>query len=260
MQYGNSEIYLTQEQREELIRSLMGKTVEIVIDRPIGHVHVTKGVTLRYSVNYGYLPGIMGGDGEEQDVYLLGVCQPVERFTAAVIGAIRRKDDNEDKLVAAPAGMRFHQAEIAEATWFVEQYFDSNVDSLLHRSCGVIPFRRTAGGAELLLILQSNGCWSFPKGHMERGESEEATALRELREETGLTAELVPGFREEAEYAMRENRSKQVVLFLGRVTGEPALDKREAVSYQWFAPEEAKRYLLSEQHPIITRVQEVLNQ
>lgn len=254
MNYGNTEIFLSPEQREELIRSLMGKTVEIVIDRPIGHVHVTKGVTLRYTVNYGFLPGVMGGDGEEQDVYLLGVSEPVERFTATIIGAIRRKDDNEDKLVAAPAGLRFHQTEIREATWFVEQYFDSSVDSLLHRSCGVIPCRHTVNGPELLLILQSNGCWSFPKGHLEQGESEEQTALRELREETGLVAALVPGFREMIEYSMGENRRKQVVLFLGLVTGEPTLNDREVRSFRWVKPEDAKALLLKEQYPIIDRI------
>ena len=130
MQYGNTEVFLSREQREALIRSLLGKTVDIIIDRPIGYIHVTKGVTLHYTVNYGYIPGLMGGDGEEQDVYVLGVTQPLERFRGTIIGAIRRKDDNEDKLVAAPEGMVFHQGEIGEATWFVEQYFNSSVESL----------------------------------------------------------------------------------------------------------------------------------
>lgn len=254
MQYGNTEMFLSPIQREELIHSLMGKTIEIIIDRPIGYVHVTKGVTLRYTVNYGFLPGVMGGDGEEQDVYLLGVSVPVERFTATIIGAVRRKDDNEDKLVAAPAGHWFHQAEIAEATWFVEQYFDSTIESLLRKSCGVIPFRDTTRGPELLLILQSNGCWSFPKGHMERGESEEQTALRELQEETGLEAALVPGFKERIAYPMDRNRIKQVILFLGRVTGEPVLTEPETFAFRWVTPKEAKALLRKEQHAVIDRI------
>lgn len=258
MQYGNTEVFLSREQREALIRSLLGKTVDIIIDRPIGYIHVTKGVTLHYTVNYGYIPGLMGGDGEEQDVYVLGVTQPLERFRGTIIAAIRRKDDNEDKLVAAPEGMVFHQAQIAEQVHFVEQYFDSTVDSLVRRSCGVIPYRQTERGPELLLVLQSNGCWSFPKGHMERAESEERTALRELREETGLEAVLMPDFRELTEYPMGNNRRKQVVLFLGHVTGEPALEEREITSFRWATPKEAKALLLKEQHPAIDRVREVL--
>ena len=127
MGYGNTEVFLTASQREQLISSLLGKTVDIIIDRPIGYTHVTKGITLHYTINYGFLPNTIGGDGEEQDVYILGVDVPLETFRGTIIGAIRRRDDNEDKLVAAPAGTVFTREEIREATWFVEKYFDSTI-------------------------------------------------------------------------------------------------------------------------------------
>lgn len=130
MGYGNTEVFLSAEEREALIQRFLGKTVDILIDRPVGHTHVTKGITLNYTINYGYLPGITGGDGEEQDVYLLGVTESVESFQATIIGAVRRSDDNEDKLVAAPAGMRFSAEEIRSATFFVEKYFESTVISI----------------------------------------------------------------------------------------------------------------------------------
>ena len=130
MGYGNTEVFLTAQERENLIRSLMGKTVDIVIDRPVGHTHVTKGIVLQYHINYGFLPGITGGDGEEQDVYVLGVTEPLSRFRGRIIGAIRRQDDNEDKLVAAPEGAAFTRQQIAEQTCFVEKYFHSTIESL----------------------------------------------------------------------------------------------------------------------------------
>ena len=130
MGYGNTEIFLSAQEREDLIGSLMGKTVDAVIDRPIGHTHVTKGITLHYTINYGFLPGTMGGDGEEQDVYVLGVDVPLETFRGRVIAAIRRSDDNEDKLVMTPENMVFSAEEIRKATWFVEKYFDSTVQTL----------------------------------------------------------------------------------------------------------------------------------
>ena len=130
MGYGNTEVFLSPEERETLICSLMGKTVDIEIDRPVGHTHVTKGITLHYTINYGYLPGITGGDGEEQDVYILGIAEPLSRFRGRIIGAIRRQDDNEDKLVAAPEGLVFTRRQIAEQTRFVEQYFHSTIESL----------------------------------------------------------------------------------------------------------------------------------
>ena len=130
MGYGNTEVFLTAQQREELIVSLMGKTMDIMIDRPIGHTHVTKGITLHYTINYGFLPDVTGGDGEEQDVYILGVDVPLKTFRGIIVGAIRRRDDNEDKLVAAPEGIRFSAEEIRNATWFVEKYFDSTIQVL----------------------------------------------------------------------------------------------------------------------------------
>ena len=260
MQYGNTEIFLTQQERNALIRKYMGQTADIIIDRPIGFVHHTKGVTLHYTVNYGYLPGVTGGDGEEQDVYVLGVDVPLERFTGRIIAAIRRKDDNEDKLVAAPIGIDFHQGQIAEAVQFVEQYFDSRVDALVRRSCGVIPYRVTSEGIRYLLLLQTNGFWSLPKGHMEPFESEEQTALRELKEETGLAAELHPGFREMVCYPMAGGRSKQVVVFPGRVSGSITLQVSEAVDFRWVSLEEAKTLLHRDFSGPMDRVQRFLEE
>lgn len=249
---------LTAQQRDRLIRDYLGKTVEVIIDRPIGYVHHVKGITLHYTVNYGYLPGVTGGDGEEQDVYVLGVCEPLERFTGRVIGAVRRADDSEDKLVAAPEGMLFDQAQIAQAVWFVEQYFHVTYDSLLRRSCGIIPWRREEGVLRYLLVLQNNRCWSFPKGHMERGEREEQTALRELREETGLTTRPDLRFRGVVEYPLNEICRKQVILFPGQVSGEPVPEPGELKAYRWATAAEAKQLLNREQRDLIDRVQTYL--
>ena len=260
MQYGNTEVYLTNAQREALIRSYLGKTVDMVIDRPIGFVHHTKGITLHYTINYGYLPGVTGGDGEEQDVYILGVSEPLERFTGRIIAAIRRKDDNEDKFVAAPEGMEFHQGQIAEAVHFVEKYFDSKVDALLRCSCGVIPYQKTNDGIRYLVLLQTNGFWSFPKGHVEPFESEEDTALRELTEETGLSAVLHSGIRETVRYPMSYGKTKQVVLFPGEAMGEITLQKSEAVDFQWVTVQEAKALLHPDFGPVMDRVQKNLEE
>jgi len=61
---------VTQSEREALVRSYLGKIVTIGIDRPIGYHHVKKDYTLVYPINYGYVPNVLGGDGEELDVYL----------------------------------------------------------------------------------------------------------------------------------------------------------------------------------------------
>ena len=130
MGYGNTEVFLSPEERENLIQSYLGKTVSVVIDRPVGFHHVTKGIHLDYTVNYGFLPGVTGGDGEEQDVYILGVAEPLEAFTGRIVGVVRRKDDNEDKFIAAPEGMTFTAEQMRQQIHFVEKYFDSTVFSI----------------------------------------------------------------------------------------------------------------------------------
>lgn len=133
MGYGNTEVFLSAQQREKRIRQFLGRTVTVTIDRPVGFHHVTKGIHLDYTINYGFLPGVTGGDGEEQDVYVLGVKEPLETFTGRIIAVVRRADDNEDKFVAAPEGVTFTRQEIEEELHFVEKYFESTLETIFDR-------------------------------------------------------------------------------------------------------------------------------
>ena len=78
----------------------LGKLIKIKIDRPMGSKHPKHGFI--YPVNYGYVPGVMGGDGEELDAYLLGVYEPVKEYEGRLIGVIYRENDVEEKLVVSP--------------------------------------------------------------------------------------------------------------------------------------------------------------
>lgn len=121
---------MTFEERKALVKSYLGKTVDIKIDRPIGYVHNKEKYSLTYPINYGYIPGVLGGDGEELDVYLLGVDNPVTEYTGKIIGIVHRENDVEDKLVMAPEGMNFTQNEIAEQVHFQEQYYKTTIEVL----------------------------------------------------------------------------------------------------------------------------------
>ena len=103
-------------------------TVEI--DRPIGTPH-PKHPEIIYPINYGYIPNVFGGDGEELDVYILGINERIEegdRTTVKIIGIVYRQNDVEDKLVAAPEGMEYTPKEIESIIHFQEQYYNSHVE------------------------------------------------------------------------------------------------------------------------------------
>ena len=106
--------------------NIIGKTVSGKIDRPLGTVH-PRVKTLVYPVNYGYVEGVIAGDGAEQDVYYLGEDKPVSEFKGRIIAVIHRFNDVEDKWVVAKDGCVFSKEEIEKAVEFQERFFDSEV-------------------------------------------------------------------------------------------------------------------------------------
>ncbi len=109
----------------EKIRELLGKTVKIKIDRPLGSRHPKwKWI---YPVNYGYVEGIKAPDDENLDAYVLGVFKPIKEFKGKVIAIIHRKDDNEDKLIVAPKGKNYTKDQIKVLVEFQERWFKSEI-------------------------------------------------------------------------------------------------------------------------------------
>ncbi len=105
---------------------MIGKTVKVIIDRPLGSYH-PEHKEIYYPVNYGFVEGIFASDGEEQDVYVLGVDIPLNEFTGKIIAVIHRLDDDEDKWIAAPEGFSFTKEEIMQMVSFQEKYFKTEI-------------------------------------------------------------------------------------------------------------------------------------
>lgn len=102
-------------------------TVTVKIDRPIGSYH-PKHKDLYYPINYGYVEGVIAGDGEEQDAYILGVNEPLETFTGNIIAVIHRINDNENKWVVAKENTNYTVQEIEKQVQFQEKYFEHFIE------------------------------------------------------------------------------------------------------------------------------------
>lgn len=105
---------------------MIGDIVKVTVDRPLGSYH-PKHKDMYYPINYGYIQGIIAPDGEEQDVYILGINKPIKEYTGKIIAIIHRLNDVEEKWVVAPKEFIFTKDEIIEATKFQEQYFDIEI-------------------------------------------------------------------------------------------------------------------------------------
>ncbi len=99
------------------------------------------------------------------------------------------------------------------------------------KSCGAIVFRKHHGNTEILLIKHVNsGHWSFPKGHVESNETEVETALREIKEETGIDVIIDPTFRETVSYSPKKDTQKVVVYFIAKAKNFEYIPQEEEIS------------------------------
>jgi len=101
---------------------VLGITVSGTIDRPLGSPH-PRHPEMIYPINYGYVDGVFAGDGAEQDVYIFGTDQPLEKYTGKVIAVYHRLNDNEDKWIVSLSGEMIQAEDILDAIGFQEQYF-----------------------------------------------------------------------------------------------------------------------------------------
>ena len=102
------------------------------------------------------------------------------------------------------------------------------------KSCGAVVYRIRYGYLEFLVEYMKKGHVSIPKGHVEGDETEEDTAVREIREETGLEVRLDTVFRHDVYYSPEEGVQKQVIFFVAEaLSGDLKNQECEVTSLKW---------------------------
>ena len=142
--------------------------------------------------------------------------------------------------------MTLRLAEALGAEGIALRVVHRDLEKVLEHSAGAVVFTREAGEPRFVIVQSMLGHHGFPKGHMEEGETEAETALREIREETGLEPRLIPGFRTVELYPLPEkpNTMKQVVYLLAEYEAQtPRPQPGEIRSVQLLSYAEALRTL-----------------
>lgn len=137
------------------------------------------------------------------------------------ITALTSVIDGQSYIIAAPDKLNMCQPQLRAQLGDAIGTGEYDLTCLNEKSCGAVVFRRKSGNTEFLLVKNKKGCnWGFPKGHIEAGENETQTAIREVAEETGIKISPIEGFRAISEYHPKGKIVKQVVFFIAEMNGD----------------------------------------
>ena len=115
------------------------------------------------------------------------------------------------------------------------------------KSCGAVVYKYENGVLKILVEKMKMGHFSIPKGHVEGSETEEQTALREIREETNLNVKLNTSFRYVISYSPYPDCVKDVVFFLAEFCGGEIINQEcEVSAISWETVDDALNIITHE--------------
>lgn len=167
--------------------------------------------------------------------------KPLRDFMFGVVIAVATFKGAGEKLIVAPEGEIYYEPAIRERLSKLRNAEIEKLSCLYEKSCGAIVIYKQGDRCKILLVRNHNGRnYSFPKGHVEQGETEQETAIREVREETGLDIRIIDSFREVADYCPFGKIRKRVVFFMAQtMSNKVHIQEEEIDSYIWVDLEEA---------------------
>lgn len=150
--------------------------------------------------------------------------------------------DNNDEYIANYLGEEYNYNEIDDNL----SYTSFPIVKWVEKSCGCV----VVNDDRVLLIRQNDNSIGFPKGHMEIGETEIETAIRETREETGLDVNIISTKKYKIKYYVDEIILKEVTYFLAKPVNPNSkiiVQKSELIDVNWFLKDDVGNFLTYEQ-------------
>lgn len=174
--------------------------------------------------------------------YVYGVKYPLKKYRGIITG-IGVRSDGSNFLIITQKGVTAYDVNVCPLIDPYEKPY-MKLTMAHEKSCGALIYRYIDGEIRFLLVNQRlSHSWSFPKGHIMYGESEQKTAAREVFEEVGMKIRFVSGFRIEQFYRIKPSTVKKVVIFLAKSDDEIKIDNDEIVNYVWASEESIPKYL-----------------
>ena len=217
---------------------MLGRYVRVKVTSPIHSKDPKEGFT--YGLNYGEINFVTARKRETLNAFIMGIDHPVKTFDGRVIASVEK--NGERYFVVAPKSKRYINHDVSKAMDF---FHPESIRCYYETSCGAIVCRKVKGEPRFLVIKNNRSAhWSFPKGHIEPGETFEETAMREVLEETGLHIKILPGFKEESNYMIQNRIDKKVIIFAATTKDTRTIIQEEEIEdYSWLPFDGAEKFL-----------------
>ena len=208
---------------------MLGRFVRVKVTVPIFSKD-EKGIT--YNLNFGEIDFVTSQKREKLKAFVLGINHPIKTFDGRIIASFEK--NGETYYVVSPKSKKYIITDVTEHLAFFEP---KNIECLYEHSCGAIVYRKINDEFRYLVIKNKRSAhWSFPKGHVEMGETLEDTAKREVFEETGMHIDIIPGFMTTSEYMIQNIVEKTVNIFVASTKDtKTIIQESEIEDYAWLA-------------------------
>ena len=152
------------------------------------------GVNIFGKLSKNLYSGYINSDKPQQNkAYVLSE-KPVDEYFKGVVIAVATFGEDDQRVVVASEDSVYYEPDLRTELSYLKNTTLTSIKCLYEKSCGAVVFYNGKSNTRILLVKNNNGrYWSFPKGHIEIGETEKETAVREIKEETSLEVEIKDG-------------------------------------------------------------------